>query len=196
MLHEISNEILQQMRRLEALDAQDRIDGTPRVERLRQIPPETGRFLAVIAAAAPRGTFVEIGTSAGYSTLFLALARKIVGARLVTFEISEQRGLMAQETFSQAGVSDSIELVVGDARNKLNSLSDISFCFLDAEKDVYLECYEMVVPKMVTGGLLVADNVISHADQLKPFVDRALADSRVDAVVVPIGRGELLCRRC
>lgn len=195
MFHEIPKEILQQMHRLEAIDARDRVDGTSRKERLRQIPPETGRFLAILAASAPKGTFIEIGTSAGYSTLYLAMASMAVGARLVTFEVSEQRAGMAEETFNLAGVSDSVELIVGDARECLQSLTDISFCFLDAEKEVYPECWELVVPRMVDGGLLVADNVISHADQLKPFVDRAMADSRVDAVVVPIGKGELLCRR-
>jgi len=195
MLHEIPKEILQQMARLEALDARDRVDGTPREKRLRQITPETGQFLAIVAASAPKGTFIEIGTSAGYSALYLAMAARAAGVRLVTFEISEERARMAQETFRAAGVSDCVELIVGDARERLQTVTDISFCFLDAEKEVYLECYELVVPKMVSGGLLVADNMISHAERLKPFVDRALSDARVDAVVVPIGRGELLGRR-
>ena len=196
MLHEIPKEVLQQMARLEAIDAKDRVDGTSRENRLRQITPETGRFLTIVAASAPKGTFVEIGTSAGYSGLYLAMAARAAGARLITFEISEERAQMAQETFRAAGVSDCVELIVGDARERLETVSDVSFCFLDAEKEVYPECYELVVPKMVSGALMVADNVISHAERLKPFVERALSDSRVDAVVVPIGRGELLCRRC
>ena len=71
----------------------------------------------------------------------------------------------------------------------------MAFCFLDAEKDVYSDCYDLVVPQLVPGGLLAADNVISHADALGPLVERAYADDRVDAVVVPIGKGELLVRR-
>jgi predicted O-methyltransferase YrrM len=71
----------------------------------------------------------------------------------------------------------------------------VGFCFLDAEKEVYGECYDLVVPKLVPGGLLVADNAISHYEDLKPMLDRALTDSRVDAIVVPIGKGELVCRK-
>ena len=72
MFHDISPEIQIQMQRLEAIDAKDREDGTPRLQRLRQIPPETGKFIALLAANAPAGQMLEIGTSAGYSTLWLS----------------------------------------------------------------------------------------------------------------------------
>lgn len=85
--------------------------------------------------------------------------------------------------------------VSGDARTHLPDYEKIAFCFLDAEKDVYQECYDIVIPKMVPNGILVADNVISHEDILKPMVERVLADTRVDALVVPIGSGVLLCIR-
>jgi len=74
------------MHYLERLDAKDRTDGTPRDQRLRQIPPETGKFIAMLAASAPKGTFIEIGTSAGYSTLWLTLACRKVGNKITTFE--------------------------------------------------------------------------------------------------------------
>ena len=74
MFHGIPEPVINQMRRLEALDAADRQDGTPRLRRLRQVSPETGRFLAMLLAAAPGGQVLEIGTSAGYSALWLALA--------------------------------------------------------------------------------------------------------------------------
>ena len=74
-------------------------------------------------------------------------------------------------------------------------LDNISFCFLDAEKELYADCYELVVPNLVPGGILVADNAISHAETLQPMLDRALSDERVDALIVPIGMGELVCRK-
>jgi predicted O-methyltransferase YrrM len=57
-----------------------------------------------------------------------------------------------------------------------------------------MDCYEAVVPKLVTGGILIADNAINHAETLQPMLDRALSDKRVDAVIMPIGKGELICR--
>ncbi len=88
-----------------------------------------------------------------------------------------------------------MELMHGDALDWLPDIGTVGFCFLDAAKSIYLDCYETVVPNLVPGGLLVADNVTSHREQLQPLIDRALADTRVDAVVVPIGNGELVCRR-
>lgn len=196
MLHNIPERVQNRMRHLEAIDARDRVDGTPRDKRLRQIPPETGRFLAIMAASAPEGSYVEIGTSAGYSSLWIGLGCRQVGARLTTIEISGERARTAADTFRLSGMDDVIELKIGDAREILPGLADISFCFLDAEKEVYSDCYDLIIPRMVKGGILIADNVISHADKLQPLVDRALTDSRVDAVVVPIGKGELVCRRC
>lgn len=195
MFHNIPKSIEERMRYLQSLDKQERLDGKPRLRRLRQIPPETGKFIALLAASAPKGTYLEIGTSGGYSTLWLALACKELGRKLITFEILEEKVELAKETFKKAGVQDVVELVQGDARDHMHNYKNVSFCFLDAEKDQYLDCYEKVIPNMVQGGLLVADNVISHKDQLKHMVDRALNDQRVDALVVPIERGELVCRK-
>jgi predicted O-methyltransferase YrrM len=66
---------------------------------------------------------------------------------------------------------------------------------LDAEKELYQECYDMVIPNMVSGGLRVAENVLSHFEILQPMINNALADKRVDVLVVPIGKGELVCRK-
>jgi len=195
VFHNMSQAVLDRMRYLEALDAKDRVDGTARPQRLRQIPPETGKFLALLAASAPPGACVEIGTSAGYSTLWLATTCQALGRRVTTFEVSADKARLAEETFRLAGVEHVVELVIGDACEYLRDFEDIAFCFLDAEKEVYADCYEAVVPKMVRGGLLVADNAINHRETLQPMLDRALTDRRVDALIVPIGKGELVCRK-
>jgi predicted O-methyltransferase YrrM len=148
-----------------------------------------------MAAAAPKGRWIEIGTSAGYSTMWLSLACRQVGQKLTTFEVLEEKVALARETFRLAGIQDVVELVSGDARAHLGRLRGVSFCFLDAEKEFYADCYEAVVPNLVPGGILVADNAISHAADLQPMLDRALSDERVDAVIVPMGTGELVCRR-
>jgi caffeoyl-CoA O-methyltransferase len=195
MFHDISQAIIDRMKYLEDLNAKHRRDGTPHLQRLRQIPPETGRFIALLAASAPEGTFLEIGTSAGYSTLWLAIACREVGRKITTFEVLEEKVKLARETFRLAGVEDVVELVEGDARDYLQNYTNVSFCFLDPEKEAYLDCYEILVPNMVKGGLLVADNAISHKDVLKPMLERSLTDERVDALIVPIGSGELVCRK-
>ena len=195
MFHTIRPAILERMHTLEQIDAQDRVDGTPRLQRLRQITPDTGKFLALLAASAPEGTYIEVGTSAGYSTLWLALAGEALGRTITTFEQLPEKVALARETFRLAQMEEVVKPVAGDARDYLAEYNDIAFCFLDAEKEVYSACYEIVVPKLVPGGLLVADNATNHRAILQPMLDRALADERVDALIVPIGNGELVCRK-
>ena len=102
---------------------------------------------------------------------------------------------MARQTFSLAGVDDLVTLVEGDFLDHVDGIGPVGFCFLDAEKEAYAACYDSVVPLLVPGGLLVADNAINHRETLQPMIDAALHDERVDALVVPIGKGELVCRR-
>ena len=195
MFHNIPKAIVNQMRRLEELDALDREDGTPRSQRLRQIPPVTGKFLALLCASAPKGGVLEVGTSGGYSSLWLSLACNARGDHLTTFEISEEKIARANETFELAEVGYQIQLIHGDAREVINGYRDVAYCFLDAEKEIYLDIYEKVVTNLVPGGILAADNVINHADTLADFIAQAEDDPRVDALIVPVGKGILVCRK-
>jgi len=194
MFHNIPQPMLDRMAYLEKINAEDQANGTKMLQCLRQIPPETGKFIALLAASAPEGQYVEIGTSAGYSTLWLALACRAIGKKITTFEILDEKAKLARETFRLTNVDDVVTFVHGDAREHLPNCKNISFCFLDAEKEIYSECYEAVVPNMVPGGILVADNAISHENSLRPMLNRALTDNRVDSLIVPIGSGVLLSR--
>ncbi len=195
MFHDLPKPLFERMKYLESMDTKDRQDGTTHPKRLRQIPPETGKFIALLAALAPDGYLLEIGTSAGYSTLWLALACREQNRHVTTFEVLEDKQKLAKETFKQARVEDFVKLISGDAKDYLSDYEDIAFCFLDAEKNLYLDFYELIIPRLKKGGILIADNVISHQAALQPMLDRALSDDRVDALVVPIGKGELVCRK-
>jgi predicted O-methyltransferase YrrM len=92
-------------------------------------------------------------------------------------------------------VDEVVEFVHADVRERLATLDGIAFCFLDSEKADYGELYEVVVPRLVPGGLLVADNAVGFEDVMQPMLDGARADTRVDAVVVPFLTGQLLARR-
>src|ERR1035438_9354901 len=114
MFHDLAINVLDVMLELEARDEQDREDGTPRLERLRQITPDTGRFIALWAASAPAGAMIEVGTSAGYSALWLAQACRLSGRMLTTFEILPEKARLARSTFDRTGVTDVVRLVEGD----------------------------------------------------------------------------------
>ena len=195
MFLDIPESTKKRMQYLEKLDSEDRIDGTPRMERLRQIPPITGKFVSFLAANAPEGDYLEIGTSAGYSALWISLACRLLDRKLVTFETLDEKIELATETFRSTDTSDIVKLIKGDAREHIPNYKNISFCFLDAEKEVYEDCYDLLIPNLVQGGILVADNAINHYETLKPMLEKALSDDRVDALIVPIGKGELICRK-
>jgi len=195
MFHDIPDAMLARMRELEALDAQQRRDGTPTPQRLCAVPPETGRFLALLAAASPPGAMLEVGTSGGYSTMWLTLAARTRAQRVQCFERAAHKTALARETFAAAGIGDRVTLTEGDAHAAVGECHDVAFCFVDHAKELYTDCYELIVPNLVPGGVLAADNILSHQEACAPFVAHVLADPRVDALVVPIGKGVLVARR-
>ena len=181
---------------LERDDAREREEGTARHVRLRQVTPEVGRFLHTLVLATRPRSIVEIGTSGGYSTVWLATAARAVGASVVTLEIDPAKIRRATASLREAGVDGVATIVEGDAFAFLRERREpIDFVFLDAEKEDYAAYLELIVPLLPPGGLLVADNLTSHADDLAEFRRLAESDPRLSAVVVPIGRGELIAAR-
>jgi len=181
---------------LERRDARERERGAPRAERLRQVMPEVGRFLHTLVLATRPRSIVEIGTSGGYSTVWLATAARTVGAGVITLEIDPVKVRRATANLREAGLDGVATIVEGDAFAYLRGRRDtVDFVFLDAEKEDYTAFLELIVPLLPPGGLLVADNLTSHADDLAEFRRRAESDPRLSAVVVPIGRGELIAAR-
>ena len=195
MFNNISKLVLDRMKALEEIDARDRADDTPQLQRLRQIPPETGTFLALMAAGSPSGDWLEIGASAGYSALWISLACQLRGTKLITFELLPEKTKLARATIKIAKVGALVKLINGDARGHISDYEKIAFCFLDAEKEMYMEFYDLVVPRLVSGGLLFADNALNHQDVLQPVIDKAEADESVDSMLANIGKGLLVCRK-
>ena len=194
MFENITKEMKDRMQFLEDIDIKDRIDGTEKLKRLRQIPAEIGKFLALLASNCPMsGDFIEIGTSAGYSALWISLALK--NRKLKTFELLPEKIILAKETFASSAITNKIELIEGDFLNHSNILGEISFCFIDCEKHLYEKCFDIVSEKMLSGGMIIADNAINHYEALRPMMEKAEKDIRFDCLTVPIGKGEFICRR-
>jgi len=181
------------MSALEARDAADRLDGTPRWDRVRAVTAETGRFLYTLALATGARTIVECGTSSGYSALWLAAAARATGGRVVTFEIDERKLRLAASSFAEADVTDVVELRAQDAAEGLAAFDgSADLVFLDVEKNLYASLLEPIADALRPGGLLVADNLISHEADLVVFREAALTHPRLTGLIVPIGCGELV----
>lgn len=195
-MHLIPSVVRAAMAALEVRDTADREDGTPQSRRLRAISPEVGPFLLTLALANGSRTIVEVGTSSGYSTLWLALAARQLDGRVITFEIDPAKVELARATFAEAGVEDVVDLRPTDGVAGLAAMAvSADLVFLDSEKDDYARLLEPAILALRPGGLLVADNLTSHEEDLAGFRDAALADPRLTGLVVPIGRGELVAVR-
>ncbi len=184
------------MRELEARDAREREARLPPAQRMRALVPEAGQFIAIVIRAMRAQKILEIGTSYGYSTLWLASAAQAHGGHVDTIEIDADRFAAAKENFQRAGLSDAITQHHGDAKQIVKPLGDdYDFIFIDAEKDDYEDYLDLALNKLVHGGIIMADNVLSHADQLQHYSEKAQHTPGLLSVTVPVGRGEELSLR-
>ena len=143
------------------------------------VDADNGRMLRLLAETAGAKNVVEIGTSTGYSGLWICLALQNTGGRLKTFEIDPARAEQARKHFEQAGVAGLVEVVVGDAHENLKRLEDpIDLLFLDADKEGYASYLQALLPLVRPGGLIAADNVAMAPD----YVKAVTTDPQLDTV--------------
>jgi caffeoyl-CoA O-methyltransferase len=163
---------------------------------LRSVDSDVARVLSLLALSAPPGAFLELGSSGGYSSLWLSLAARAKGVTLTTVDLDEKKVALARENVSRAGAAGSVEVFHGDAFDFATRFDEIAFCFSDIEPpELNAKVYELIVPRLVPGGWIVVDNVTSPRFQ-KELLERAHSDPRVDCVLLPFPKGDLICRKC
>jgi predicted O-methyltransferase YrrM len=165
-----------------------------RLDRYRNLEPESAELLAVLVKATRPSTILEVGTSNGYSTIWLADAAEAVGGSVVSLEVEQERTEMARSNLSDAGVLGRVELRVEDAGEALAGYADDAWdlVFLDAERPAYVGYWPDLVRVLRPNGLLVVDNTLSHANQLVEFSELVHEDGRVTSTLVTVGAGVLL----
>jgi predicted O-methyltransferase YrrM len=168
-----------------------------RLERLRNVEPDTAQVLSVLVKATGTRRLLEIGTSNGYSTLWLADAVRSTGGRVVSVDVDAARSALAAQNLELAGLRDLVELRVEDAAVSLRQTPDGGWdmIFLDAERPAYTGYWPDLVRALRPGGLLAVDNVLSHAEQVEDLRSLVRSDERVSEAVVPTGAGLLLVVR-
>jgi len=167
---------------------------TDRPRRMLNITRDTGEFLAILVKATDARRILEIGTSNGYSTLWLASAARATGGSVTTVEWSELKLGMASANFARSGLAACISLVHDDAGQVLKRSPDAAFdlIFLDSERPEYPGWWPELKRVLRYGGLLVVDNATSHAEQMAPFIALVEADPQFTTSLVPVGNGEFL----
>jgi predicted O-methyltransferase YrrM len=186
----LDERVLATLARLEEEDRVEREAGLPEAERSLQVPPATGRFLFALAASQPGIAVLEIGGSRGYSSIWLAAGARVLGGTVLSLERDPAKCAAWRRNMHEAGLEAWAELVEGEAQEVLRGLADpFDLVFLDAEKAEYEELFGLVRPQLEPGALVVADNVLSHAETLAPYSAARQADPTLSSVTVPLDRG-------
>jgi predicted O-methyltransferase YrrM len=166
---------------------------------LLAVGPATGQLMNLLIKEAKSKVILEIGTSYGYSTLWLTEAARATGGRVITLELHEAKQQYARERMTRAGLSGFVDFRLGDAIESLAKLeTGIDFVLLDLWKDLYVPCFDLFHPRLNPGALVVADNMVYpestqiHASAYRKHV-RSHAD--MQSILLPVGSG-LEVSRC
>ena len=174
-----------------------------------QISPEQGVFTTLLTRIHGARDVVEIGTFTGYSSICFARGLP-EDSTLLALDISEEWTSVARRYWERAGVAERITLRIGPALESLRELPtepQFDIAFLDADKEGYVDYWEELVPRIRPGGLLLADNTLSHGRVVDPdntsasvqgirdFNSLLVSDERVNQVLLPIGDGLTLARK-
>jgi predicted O-methyltransferase YrrM len=186
----LDDRVVAVLRRLEAEDEAEREANLPSEKRSRQVEPTTGRLLFALAAAQPGVNVLELGGSRGYSAIWLAAGARVEAGRVVSLERDPERCSAWRANVADAGLEQWAELVEGDAFETLRETWDtFDLVFLDAEKEDYEPLFGLARPLLEVGGIVVADNVLSHADPLSAYSKARQSDPTLSSVTLPLDRG-------
>jgi predicted O-methyltransferase YrrM len=166
-----------------------------------------GQLLSMISQLMQPANILEVGTFTGYSAICLA-AGLVPGGNLTTIEVRADDAASAQQFFNKSVYASQIQLLVGNALEIIPTLPNLwDIVFIDADKTSYIDYYELILPKLKTNGLVIADNVLFHGQVLQTpitgkntkaiqaFNEHVRADSRVDKVMLTVRDGLMLIRK-
>src|SRR5271167_4155051 len=162
-------------------------------EFLLPVGPATGQLMNILIKEAKAKTILEIGTSHGYSTVWLAEAARATGGKVITLDVHAGKQEYARNALGKAGLVNLVEFKLGDARQSIAALTGpIDFVLLDLWTDLYIPCFELFYPKLGTGAMVVADNMIfpefSRADA-ELYRKHVRGKAYMQSVLLPVGSG-------
>ncbi len=163
---------------------------------LLAVGPETGRLINILAKSFKAPNILEIGTSYGYSGIWLAEAARASGGRLTTMELQDYKSAHAREMATKAGLAEHVTFKVGDAVRMIREMpSGIDFVLLDLWKDLYVPCLDAFYPKLNRGAIIVADNILyPGGEEVKRYARAVRAKPGMASVLLPVGSGiEISC---
>jgi predicted O-methyltransferase YrrM len=192
----MDDEVQRVIDRVTAAAAEHDATQADRLDRWRVLEPDAGRFVWFLAQTMVARNIVEIGTSRGVSTLWLAAAVRTTGGRVISYDTDTAAQRDAAEHIAEAGLSDHVTFRAEDGGTGLATLDDgeVDLLFLDAERTEYPSWWPHPVRVLRAGGVLVADNALSHPDEIAPLRDLLIRDLTA-VTTIPVGKGELVAIR-
>jgi len=170
-----------------------------RDEFLLPVGKEVGQFLNTLIKASNSQTILEVGTSYGYSTLWMAEAAKQTGGKVITLEIDPQKAAYAKGQIEEAGLKDYVEFRVGNALESIQKSEEtFDFVLVDIWKELYVPCFELFFPKLKDGAYVISDNMISpaiHLEDAAAYQKEVKKTHAFDSVLLPIGSGILISHK-
>lgn len=159
--------------------------------RLRAVGPETGRLLNILAKSLKAPIILELGTSFGYSGIWLAEAARASGGKLISMELHAYKTEFAREMAEKAGLAEHIDFQIGDAVEMIKALpSGVDFVLVDLWKDLYIPCLEAFHPKLNAGAIIVADNMFMPGNEdVKRYGEAVRAKPGITSILLPVGSG-------
>ena len=149
----------------------------------RNVPPQDGRLLRILAESMNAQNIIEIGTSTGYSAIWMGMALQKTGGKMTTFEIDPGRAATALANFKRAGMAEIITLIEGDAHKKVTALKEpIDILFLDADKTGYIDYLDKLLPLIRPGGLVIAHNITPRMADPK-YIEAVTTNPKLETIV-------------
>jgi predicted O-methyltransferase YrrM len=163
---------------------------TERPRKMLNLEPASAQLLSILVRASGVTRAIEIGTSNAYSTIWLAWSLAPVGGRIISIDRNPDKHVLAQENLRRADLLARVELRTGDAAEILRQLAGpFDLVFLDADRRSFPEQFQILLPKLAQKVLVVADNVLSHPEEIADYLKLISSLSDFQHTIVPVGKG-------
>ena len=188
--------LLEFLTELERFGASNDAVESDRAKKMLNLESDTARLVAILARSSAATRVLEIGTSNGYSTIWLAWAVAPAGGRVVSIERDAQKHAMARQNLERAGLQDRVDLRLGDATTLVREVpGPFDLVFFDADRVSAPEQLQLLLPKLSPRALVLADNVLSHAQEIAAYLKSVSDLPEFEHSVIPVGKGlSIACR--
>ncbi len=172
---------------LETEDDKQRDQGLDEFTRNNSIPRDVAEFLSVLVRLVKPKTIVEVGTSVGYSSIWLGAAAKSFDGKVISFETKKDRAERANNLIKEAGLDDVVEIRNEDFLKA--DLPEFDFLFIDGDRQEYVNYFNKGFPHLKNGGCILANNTLGYFEQLRTYIEMVRDHPECDSVLIAIGHG-------